>query len=233
MADGVDEMRKVVRSQIGHGADWIKLYADYRRVGNQNYTLFTEEEIKTAVEEAATVEKFVTCHANTSVAIQLAVRAGVKSIEHGSEADEKTFLLMKEKNVSWIPTLAAIDAMAGFAIDEKIKMRYKKMLEGQKKTFQLGLKTGVNIVCGSDAGVFAHGTNTKEIELMVEYGLSNISALQSATVKAAELIDPKKKFGVIEKDFLADIIAIDGDPTKNISDLRKVIFVMKDGKIYK
>lgn len=233
IADGIDEMRKVVRSQIGHGADWIKLYADYRRVENQNYPLFSEEEIRVAVMEAATVEKSVSCHANTPEAIQRALRAGVKSIEHGSEADEKTFLLMKEKNATWVPTLAALDAITSYAKTDEVKQRYQKMLDVQKKTFQLGIKLGVNIVCGSDAGVFTHGTNVRELELMVAYGMTPIAAMQSATIKAAELIDNKKKTGAIEKDFTADIIAIDGDPLSHISDLRKVIFVMKSGKIVK
>lgn len=231
-ADGVEEVRKAVRKQLANGADWIKLYADYRRDGDETYVMFTEDEIRVAVEEAAAMGRFVSCHATIPEAIKRSVKAGAKSIEHGTYADEASLQLMKEKGAALVPTLTANESMLEYSFTDADKFKYQQRVEAQKKAFQTALKVGVNIVCGSDAGVFKHGDNAFEIEFLVDYGMTPVAALQAATLKAAYLIDPKVKFGVIEEGALADIIAIDGDPVANIADLNKVIFVMKEGDIY-
>lgn len=229
-ADGEDEIRKTVRSQLGHGADWIKLYGDYRRKDGKTSPTYTEEELRVAVQEAAAVGVHVSVHAYTPEAIKRAVRAGVKTIEHGSDADEETFKLMKSANVTWVPTLAAIEAIAGYSSGEQ-KAAYLKKLEMQKVTFNTALKAGVSIICGSDAGVFSHGENYMEVDLLIKHGMTPVQALQAATIKAAEVIDPSLKLGVIEPESLADIIAVDGDPLTRISDLKNIQLVVKDGVV--
>ncbi len=231
VADGVAEVRKVVRRQIGHGADWIKVYADYRH-GGVNAPTFTLDELKAAVDEAAATGHAVVAHANTPEGIRRAVLAGVKSIEHGSQADEQSLKLMLEHKVALCPTLAAGEAIVSYAPPQERQERQRRVAE-QKEMFKRALRLGVNIVCGSDVGVFAHGENAWELELMVEYGMSPAAALQAATIKAAQLLGMADQIGELAAGKMADIIAVKGDPLADIRKLRQVILVMKEGKIYR
>ncbi|MDZ7268355.1 MAG: amidohydrolase family protein [candidate division KSB1 bacterium] len=231
IADGVDGVRRVVRRQIGHGADWIKVYADYPH-GGVNAPTFTREELRAAVEEAAATGHAVAAHANTPEGIRRAVLAGVKSIEHGSQADEESLKLMREHQVALCPTLAAVEAIAGYAAPPEREERQRRVA-GQKAMFQRALQLGVTIVCGSDVGVFAHGGNAREIELMVQYGMSPAAALQAATINAARLLGMAEQIGELSPGKLADLIAVRGDPLGDVRKLREVILVMKDGRIYR
>ncbi len=239
LVDGVDEARKAVREQIKYGADWIKIYADSRRRRGEVadsltwYLTFSDDELKTIVEEAKKMNVKVAAHCYSSIAAQKAINAGVASIEHGLYLDEPTLKLMKEKGVYYCPTLLAYYR---WSKREGLSPDVKKMVENTVKlhaeTFKRALKVGVKIAFGSDL-TEAHGTNAEEFELMVNYGMKPIDAIKSATSVAAELLGWQDKIGSIEPGKLADIIAVQGDPTKDIKVLRNVKFVMKDGKVIK
>ncbi len=239
LVDGVDEVRKAVREQIKYGADWIKIYADSRRRGNEVadsltwYLTFSDDELKAIVEEAQKMNVKVAAHCYSSTAAQRAINAGVASIEHGLYLDEATLKLMKEKGVYYCPTLLAYYR---WSKREDLSPNVRKMIENTVKlhseTFKKALKVGVKIAFGSDL-TESHGTNAEEFELMVKYGMKPFDAIKSATIISAELLGWQDKIGSIEPGKLADIIAVKGDPLNDIKVLRDVKFVMKDGKIYK
>lgn len=239
LVDGVDEARKAVREQIKYGADWIKIYADSRRKRGEVadsltwYLTFSDDELKAIVEEAQKMNVKVAAHCYSSTAAQKAINAGVSSIEHGLYLDEPTLKLMKEKGVYYCPTLLAYYR---WSKRDGLSPEVKKMIENTVKlhaqTFKRALKIGVKIAFGSDL-TGAHGTNAEEFELMVKYGMRPMDAIKSATSVAAELLGWQDKIGSIEPGKLADIIAVEGDPLKNIRILQDVKFVMKDGKIIK
>jgi len=238
LADGVDGVRKAVREQIRFGADVIKIYADSRYRHRMADSLvgsptFSGEELKAIVEEAEKVGVHVCTHAYTSEAAQRALRAGVRSIEHGLYLDDETFRLMKKKGAYWVPTLIAYYA---WSMDTSNPAEARKMVDytvqRHKETFQRALRSGVKIAFGTDM-YNPHGDGTKEFRLMVDYGMSPMKAIQSATKVAVELLDWEEKIGTIEPGKLADIVAVQGDPLKDITELEHVKFVMKDGKVYK
>jgi imidazolonepropionase-like amidohydrolase len=229
-ADGADGVRKAVREQLAAGADWIKVYADYRRAPGQAATAtFSIEELQAAVEEARSAGKHVAAHASTDEGIRRAVQAGVATIEHGTEASEGTLRLMKEHETVLVPTLAAVEAIArygGWKAGDAISGRLARAEETVRKAHELG----VLIACGSDAGVFAHGKNSREIELLVDCGLTNAEALRAATSVAARVLGREKDLGRIEQGFLADLVALQGDPLKDRAALREVRGVWKAGR---
>lgn len=229
-ADGPDGVRKAVREQLAAGADWIKVYADYRRAPGQAATpTFSLEELQAAVEEARSAGKHVAAHASTDEGIRRAVTAGVATIEHGTEASEGTLRLMKEHGTVLVPTLTAVEALAryaGWKAGDAISGRLSRAEETVRKAHELG----VLIACGSDAGVFAHGTNAREIELLRNSGLTNAEALRAATSVAAMVLGREKDLGRIEKGCLADLVAVEGDPLRNSAALREVRAVWKAGK---
>src|SRR5439155_13935905 len=231
-ADGIDSMARVVRSQIGHGADWIKFYADYRwgplPGAHQTFTL---ESLTIGVQTAHVSGTPVSAHASSVEGMRAAILAGVDTIEHGDAGTPEIFKLMAEKKVALCPTLAAGDATTQYAGWQKGVQPEPQGITRKRASFKAALDAGVTIVSGSDVGVFTHGDNARELELMVQYGMSAVAALKSATSIAGRVLH--MEIGQVKAGMLADLIAVDGDPTKEISAIRRVKFVMKAGTIYK
>jgi imidazolonepropionase-like amidohydrolase len=240
IADGIEGVRLAVREQIKYGADLIKIYIDHRRGRNMigdsltGYPTFSLEETKAMVDEAAKVGIKVAAHVYTSGPAQTAINAGCISLEHGLYLDDETFRLMAQKGCYWVPTLIAY--LRGLE-NPNASAAARKMSEGttqrHKATFQRALKIpGLKIAFGSDL-TGDHGTNGREIEMMVRYGMAPMAAIKAATTVAAELMEWQNKVGSIEAGKLADLIAVSGNPLADIVELQRVKFVMKDGKIIK
>jgi len=232
-ADG-DSVIRVVRDQIGHGADWVKVYADYRwGAHGEAEPTFSEQEMRTMVETARSSGRPMTVHSTTAEGMRRAIMAGVETIEHGDSGTPEVFRLMKEHNVALCPTLAAGDAIAQYGGWKKGSSPEPASITRKRESFKAALAAGVTIISGSDVGVFTHGDNARELDLMVEYGMAPIDALRSATSIATRVLHMDNRIGSIKPGMLADLAAFDGDPTRDISALHHVRFVMKGGKIYR
>lgn len=231
---GIESLTDEVRTQIGKGADVIKIYADYRwgRSGEAMPT-FSTEAIAAAVAIAKSGGREVVVHATTAEGMKRAVMAGVSTIEHGDDGTPEVFQLMKEKGVALCPTLAAGEAVLQYHGWRKGVDADPHRVVAKKQSFAAALKAGVTICMGGDVGVFAHGDNAREMELMVEYGMQPLAVLKSATSVNADVFGYGAEIGRIKKGLLADIIAVEGNPTTNIHDIRRVVFVMKNGTVYK
>ncbi len=222
-----------VRRQIGNGADFIKIYADYRwQAGADSQPTFSIDEIKLMVETAQSAGTYAVAHASTVEGMRRAILGGVETIEHGDAATPEIYALMKKNKVALCPTLAAGDAISQYNGWNKDTDPEPERITAKRKSFKAALDSGVRIAFGGDVGVFTHGENYRELELMVDYGMQPLAALRAATSVNASVFH-LGKLGNIKPGYLADVIAVDGDPTQNISVMSKVGFVMKDGEIYK
>ena len=229
-----DEMMSEVRTQISKGADLIKIYADYRTGSSRDATAtFSIEEIAAAVKIANSGGREVVCHATTAEGMRRAVLAGASTIEHGDHGTAEVFKLMKEKNVAFCPTVAAGDAYEQYGGWKKGIDPEPQSILNKRKTFQLALQSGVTICMGGDVGVFTHGDNAREMEMMVDYGMKPIDVLKSSTSINADVFGYGDKIGRIKKDLSADIIAVESDPSVDIKNIRKIKLVMKDGVVYR
>lgn len=230
-ADGVDALTRVVRDQIGKGADWIKVYADYRwgPDGTAEAT-FTQDELNLIVAVAASSGRPVAAHASSPEGMRRAALAGVKTIEHGDGGTPDVWKLMAERKVGYCPTLAASEATAQYAGWKKGTDPEPARITAKRGTFKAALDAGVPICFGGDVGVYAHGDNVRELELMVDYGTTAKQAVLAATSGNAAIFGLDDR-GAIRTGLRADLIAVDGDPTKDIGVVRRVRMVMKDGVI--
>lgn len=233
-ADGYDDLVRVVRSQIGRNIDFVKVYADYRwgPDGVASAT-FTQSELQTIVEVTASSGRYVAAHAATAEGMTRAVFAGVETIEHGDGGTPDVFKLMAEHDVALCPTLAVGDAITQYGGWNRGVDPEPERIKNKKRTFKAALEAGVNICFGGDIGPFPHGDNVRELEMMVDYGMSDEAALRSATSVNADLFHIADRVGRIRAGLLADIIVVDGIPESDISALRNITLIMKDGVIYK
>jgi imidazolonepropionase-like amidohydrolase len=232
-ADGHDNLVKAVRRQIGKGADVIKLYADYRwGLMAEARPTFSIDEIKLMTETAGSSGRPTIAHASTTEGMRRAILGGCETIEHGDAGTAEIFALMKEKGVALCPTLAAGDAVSQYRGWKKGSEAEPERIRQKRITFKQALDAGVTICFGGDVGVYAHGDNARELEMMVDYGMKPLDVLRSATAINAQVFH-LENLGQIKPNFLADLIVVEGQPDHRISDVRKIKLVMKNGKIFK
>ena len=237
LADGPDEIRKVVRTNLKQGADFIKILGTGAVTskgappGSQQYT---EEEMHVAVEEAARWGKHVAAHLHGTDGIKAGIRAGVRTVDHGSMMDEEAVDLLRSHHAYFVPTLYTSESISVNAnVPESEKARSRQIKELKDKSFQMVLKAGLPIGFATDAAVVPHGQNAREFFYRVRLGQSPMDAIVSATRTAAEIIGWNDRVGTVEAQKFADLIAVSGDPLRDITELERVTWVMKGGVVYK
>lgn len=232
-ADGFDDLSRTVREQIGRGIDFVKVYADYRWGPNGTAApTFTLAELETIVTITKSSGRPVAAHASTAEGMRRAILAGVETIEHGDGASKKVYELMRDNNVALCPTLAAGDAISQYGGWIKGVDPEPDRIANKRKSFKAALDAGVTICFGGDVGVYPHGDNVRELEMMVDYGMNTLDVLRAATSVNARLFHISDSVGKLEAGLMADIISVEGDPSQDISMLRKIRLVMKSGEIY-
>ncbi len=233
-ADGPEGVVRVARGQIARGVDFIKIYADYRWGPNgEARPGFTLEEIQRIADAANSSGRPVVAHASTPEGMRRAIVGGVDTIEHGDQGTPDIWKLMVEKNVAYCPTIAAGDATAQYAGWKKGVDPEPARITAKRQTFKAALAAGVKMCFGGDVGVYAHGDNVRELELMVEWGMTPAAALVAATSGNASYFRQGERIGRVKAGLFADLIAVEGDPSADVKALRRVKLVMKNGKIYK
>ena len=231
-AGGIEELTRITRDQIRRGADWIKIYADYRwGPRGETRPAFTTEEIARVVEIAKESGRPVVAHASSVEGMTRAIMGGVTTIEHGDAGTPEVFKLMAQKGVYFCPTIAAGDAIQRYRGWKPGVGTEPASITAKRASVKAAIESGVIFANGSDVGVFTHGDNAREIELLVEYGLTPLQAMRSATSVAGKVLGYDGTLGVIKAGALADMIAVTGDPTKNIAATRAVVAVVKDGAV--
>ncbi|MCA1586304.1 MAG: amidohydrolase family protein [Acidobacteria bacterium] len=233
-ASGLDQVTAVARTQIGKGVDLVKVYADYRwGPHGEARPTFTLDELARIVEVATSSGRPVVAHASTAEGMRRAIVAGVGTIEHGDAGTAEIWGLMVERKVGLCPTLAAGDATSQYAGWRKGSEPEPPRIAAKRASFKAALAAGVSICFGGDVGVYAHGDNVRELELMVDYGMTAAAAVRAATSVNARLFHLDGRIGAVKPGLTADLIAVDGDPTRNIAALRRVGLIMKGGRIVK
>ena len=236
-ANNAAELVTVIRQQIKEGADFIKIYETGRdnfRDGNFTAVFqYSEDELRAAVQEAARQGRRVAVHATGEPGTLYAARAGVESVDHADQLSDETMRIMKEKDIPAVPTFAISEYFADHAASPAANARQHEQLEFHAQQFRKQLAAGVPMAGGSDVGPFPHGTQAHELELMVKYGMSPVAVLQADLLNGAKVLGWQGQIGELKSRYFADVIAVSGDPTKDISATTRVAFVMKAGVIYK
>ncbi len=236
-ANNASELVAVIREQFKEGADFIKIYetgSDALVDGRLSTPYqYTEDELSAAIREAARVGKKVAVHATGGPGALYAARAGVVSVDHADQLDDETMRLMREKHIFAVPTFTITEYFAEHSESAEQRAYQRQLLDLHAREFRKQLAAGVPVAMGSDVGPFPHGTQAREFELMVQYGMTPLAALQAGTINGAKLLGFDGQTGAIKPGYLADIIAVPGNPLQDIGTLRKVSFVMKGGVIYR
>ena len=236
-ANSAEQLVEVIRGQVKEGADFIKIYetGEDSLVNGKLSTpyQYTETQLAAAVEETARTGRRVAVHATGEPGALYAVQAGVVSVDHAFQLSDETMRIMREKSIPAVPTFAVTEYFAEHADTPAAADRERKLQELHAREFKKQLAAGVPMVVGSDVGPFPHGTQAREFELMVQYGMTPFAVLQADLINGAKLLDWEGQIGALKAGYFADVIAVPGDPTKDISALKHVSFVMKGGVVYR
>ncbi len=234
LTDSRDAMIAEVRREVKHGADWIKIYATgtlrhVNPVTLESLSQFSEDDLRAVVEEARRWGRDVAAHAYGGEGAKNAIRAGVRSIEHGMLLSDEELDLMVKHGTWWCPTLSVYIPESK---EDDTPLR-RRIVAHHKEVFQKAMRKGVKIAFGTDVGAFEHGTSARELRRMVDYGMSPLDTIRTATVRGAELLRMEKLIGTVEPGKYADVIAVEGDPLSDIGAFERVVFVMKGGEVFK